>query len=117
MSDYANPNPLFQPAMRIISSITTGVITLVQTTFAHQYNTGLIVRIIIPDNWGMQQMNGKYGAIIVTGPDTFTMNIDSSDFDQLLPPSSPVAQNATPQVVPIGEANAQLTQATRNILG
>ena len=117
MTDYANPNPLFQPAMRIIASITKGNPTIIETTFAHQYQTGLIVRVYIPDNFGMQQIDQLYGPIIVTSPTTFTISIDSTLFDDLTVPASPLAIDSSPLIVPIGEVNSQLAQATRNVLG
>lgn len=117
MTISANPNPLFQPAMRVISSIIQGKTTTFTTTFAHQYKSGLIVRIVIPDNWGMQEMNMLYGPIVVLDPTTFTMAINSSSFDPLVAPSSPLASHSLPQVVPIGEINSSLSQATQNVFG
>lgn len=114
---YAVPNPIFQPAMRLIAAITNSAQALVTTTFAHQYNTGLIVRLDIPIACGMQQANTLTGNIIVVSPSMFLINIDTTTFD---PFSIPVGVSphidTCAQVVPVGEINELLTEATRNIL-
>ncbi len=114
---YANPNPIFQPAMRLIASITNARQAVVTTTFDHQYRTGLIVRLDIPLACGMQQANHVVAPIIVVSPSVFVMNLDTTDFD---PFSIPVGVSphvdTCAQVVPVGEVNELLTEATRNIL-
>lgn len=114
---YANPNPTYYPAMRLISAITQSRPAIITTTFAHGYITGIIVRLDVPTADGMQQINRFVGAIIVTGDTTFTMDIDSSSFDVFAIPSDPSpVVNICAQVVPIGEVNSILTAATQNIL-
>ena len=114
---YANPTPIFQPAMRLIASITNAPMALVTTTFDNQYRTGLIVRLDIPLACGMQQANGLTAAIIVVSPSMFYIDIDTTTFD---PFSIPVGVSPhvdiCAQVVPVGEVNEILTEATRNIL-
>lgn len=114
---YANPNPIFQPAMRLITAITNAAYATVTTSFAHQYRTGLIVRLDIPIACGMQQANQLTGAIIVVSPSVFTINIDTTLFDPFAIPVgvSPHVDTCA-QVVPVGEINELLTEATRNIL-
>lgn len=114
---YANPNPIFQPAMRLVAAITNANPAMVTTTFAHQYKSGLICRLDFPPAVGMQQANGLSGAIIVNSPTTFFIDIDTVFFDPfVMPPSPPPLVNTCAQVVPIGEINEQLTQAVRNTL-
>jgi hypothetical protein len=114
---YANPNPIFQPAMRLIASITNANPATVTTTFAHQYDTGLIVRLDIPPACGMQGANGMKGAITVIDSTSFSIDIDTSLFDAFSIPVSPGPFDFTcAQVVPIGEVNDTLYLATRNIL-
>jgi len=114
---YANPNPIFQPAMRLIASITNARQAVVTTTFAHQYRTGLIVRLDIPLACGMQQANHVVAPIIVVSPSVFIINLDTTDFDPFAIPVgvSPHVDTCA-QVVPVGEINEILTEATRNIL-
>lgn len=113
MAILAEVKPIFQPAMRIISAISNGNPALVTTTFAHLYITGTIVRIDIPLGYGMQQINGLIGEIVVTAPTTFFIDINTLLFDPFTIPSS-VTQY--PQVVPIGEDALILTAAVRNTL-
>jgi hypothetical protein len=114
---YANPNPIFQPAMRLIASITNAFPALVTTTFANQYKSGLIVRLDIPVACGMQEINGMTGTISVVSDTSFFIDIDTTF---ITPFSIPVGVSphvdTCAQVVPVGEVNEQLFQATRNIL-
>lgn len=110
---YANPTPTYQPAMRLIASITQANPAVVTTTFAHNYITGEIVRLVIPYTSGMQQINKQTGTIIVTGNTTFSIDIDSSLFDAYV---IPVPELNCGQVVPIGEVNELLRAATKNVL-
>lgn len=114
---YADPNPIFQPAMRLIASITNAYPATVTTTFDNQYETGLIVRLDLPPAVGMQQANGLKGAITVINDTTFTIDIDTTHFDVFaIPPSPGPFDNTCAQVVPIGEVNETVYLATRNIL-
>ncbi len=113
---YANPNPIFQPAYRLIASITQSSPAIITTTFAHNYKTGMIVRIDVPPADGMQQINGLTGTIVVTGQTTFTIDIDTTAFDIFSIPVVPTRLNTCAQVVPIGEVSATLLAATINVL-
>lgn len=114
---YANPNPIFQPAMRLIASITNSNPAIVTTTFDNQYETGLIVSFVIPIACGMQQLNTQVAEITVTGSTTFTIPIDTTFYDVFEIPGSPSPhQDTCAQVVPVGEDNASLDQSTRNVL-
>lgn len=110
-------NPVFKPAMRIIAAITNSNPMLVTTTFAHNYVSGTIVRLDIPPADGMEQADQLTGAIVITSPTTFTMDIDSTHFDVFaIPGSPPPFINTCAQVVPIGEINPILTAAVQNVL-
>ena len=115
MTILAVANPVFQPAMRIISNITNGYPAQVTTTFAHQYITGTIVRLYVPAGYGMVEANQLKGPIVVTGDTTFTIDLDTTSFTAY---SAPVLSDDMQyaQVVPIGEVNGILTAATRNVL-
>lgn len=116
MGCYANPNPIFQRAMRIVTAITNSNPASVTTSFAHQYMSGLIVRLIIPLGVGMEQMNQMTGTITVTSPTTFLINIDSTYFDTFVIPAMPPSAYTCAQVIPIAEINSILTEATQNVL-
>lgn len=115
---YANPSPVYQPAMRLISAITQAFPATVTTTFAHQYVTGTIVRLDIPPADGMQQADQFEGPINVTSTTQFTIPLDTTKFDPFAIPGSPAPYvNVCAQVVPIGEVTETLAAATVNVLG
>lgn len=99
MAILAQENPVFQRAMRVISSITRANPAVVTTTFAHQYQNGLIARLNIPAGYGMTQANQLQGVVTVTGDTTFIISIDTTQFDQFLTVqslgSTDVSGNAT----------------------
>ncbi len=120
---YSVEFPTFQPAMRNILSITQAYPAVFTTTFDgvnpgnHQYLTGLIVRIHIPPYFGMEQINLFTGPITVLSDSTFSMDIDSSNFDAfVVPPSQPGNLQTPAQIVPVGEVTETLTSSTRNVL-
>ena len=112
----ATARPTFQPAMRIISSITNAYPAVITTTFDHQYATGMIVRLNIPVGFGMQQANQLFSPIVVTGSTTFTMDIDTSSFDPYVASVTYPFSYQAGQTVPMAENNDILTSATRNVL-
>ena len=135
MSIQAIQNPPFQPAMRIITAITNDTQATVTTSFPHQYITGMIVRIRLPvptarnqnnaviAGFGMDQINQQQGEITVgSDPLTFTIDIDTTDYDAFVVPPDVQLPDGTftqlqyAQVVPVGEINAIVTAATRNVL-
>jgi hypothetical protein len=110
---YAQESPTYRPAMRIINAITRAATAQITTSFAHNYIDGLIVRILVPDRWGMRQINNQTGVVTVVDATNFTIPINSSNYDALAAPATPYL---CPQVVPIGELTSQLTGALQNVL-
>jgi hypothetical protein len=113
---YAQPYPVFQPAMRLIASITNSFPAIVTTTFNNQYITGTIVRFYIPPACGMQQLNQKTATILVINPTTFSIPVDTTMYDTFSIPVLPPYINIGAQVVPIGEISDILSAATVNVL-
>lgn len=120
---YAVQFPEFQRAMRNVLSITQDANALITTTFDgvnpgnHQYNSGLIVRIYVPLGFGMTQMNQLEAPITVVNDTQFTVPIDTTGFDPFVIPAYQPGSFGTPaQVVPVGEINDLLTEATQNVL-
>ena len=118
-----NQNPSFQPAMRVISAISNSNPVEITTIYDHQYSDGLIVRIDIPFADGMQELNQLFGTVTTTGDTTFTLPIDATTFDVFAIPEDPLNPGYPPpgtqvcaMAVPIGEDNATIYQATRNVL-
>jgi len=116
MAKVAQQYPVFQPAMRPISAITSSLLVMITTSINHNYVTGEIVRIVLPLGFGMQQMNQVYGPITVTGLTTFTMPVDSTTFDPFHVPSQYPQNQQYAQVIPIGELSGQLNAAYQNVL-
>lgn len=120
---YALPFPSFQRAMRNILSITQDEKAVITTTLDgvnpgnHQYMTGLIVRLNVPSGFGMVQINELQSPITVLSPSTFSVEINTANFDAFVVPPFQPGNNGTPAtVVPFGEINDILTEATQNVL-
>lgn len=115
-------NPIYRPAVRDILSITQANPAVVTTTFdgstpgAHGYLTGIIARIDIPIQFGMQQLNGFQSVLTVLSPSTFSIAINTTGFDAFVNPSPDPRYTTPAQVVPIGEVAAILTQSFVNVL-
>ena len=114
---YAYQNPVFGPAMRIISAISNAYPASVTTTFAHGYVDGTIIRFDIPPACGMQQINQMTAPLLVTSRTTFTVDIDTRQFAPFVVPVGlgPFI-DVCGQSVPIGEENDTLKAAVVNQL-
>ena len=116
---FAIEFPTYLPAMRIITSITQALSAVITTSFAHGYLDGAIVRISVPYthgiySWGMNEIDNRKGTIVVLNSTQFRIDIDTTYFDPFVTPGGSPPQR--PYVVPIGEINATLRSATRNVL-
>ncbi len=113
MSIQAQTYPVFQPAMRIITNITNGFPATVTTSFAHQYTTGLIIRLILPPGYGMSQANQQSSDITVVDATNFTINLDTRLYQPFV---TPATQTQFPQAIPTGEVNSTVYLAYKNVL-
>jgi hypothetical protein len=113
---YANPNPIFQPAMRLIASITQSNPAVVATTFAHQYLDGTVVRLDVPQACGMTQVNQLTGTISVIDSTSFFIDIDTTQFAPFVIPTFQPHVDSAAECVPIGSANGTLAPAVQNVL-
>lgn len=104
---------VYMPAMRQIIAITREELALVTTSFAHGYHDGNIVRIYIPEGYGMWQIDQQFGSIIVVDAISFHISIDSRTYDPFV---VPIIYTQVAQVVPIGEDAAVLINALQNVL-
>lgn len=116
MAILAIERPTYQPAMRIIETITNANPAVVTTTFDHNYLSGTIVRLLFPLGYGMEQAHELQGVITVTGDTTFSIAIDTTFFSPFTTPATFPEDRQYPQVVPIGEVSSTLRAATRNVL-
>lgn len=101
--------PAFQPAMRIVTAITQSNPAVITTSFAHQYITGTIVRLDIPQIDGMQQIGNILFQITALSPTTFSVPVDSRTYQAF-------TNNQYAQCIPVGEVSSQFTAATYNVL-
>ena len=93
----------FQPSRFVISALTLGRTTIVQTDGNHNYVIGQEVRLIIPGNSGSTQLNEKKGIVLsIPNTDEVEININSSQNVDLF--TSP-ASGTQPQILAIGNIN------------
>jgi len=116
MAILAVASPTFQPAMRIISGITNAFPAVVTTSFAHQFSDGLIVRLVFPLNFGMEQAHKMKGEVTVLSATTFSVPIDTTLFTPFVVPGTFPFSYQSAHVVPVAEENSSIEQATRNVL-
>lgn len=126
-------NPSYEPAVTDIIAITNSNPASITTgnkvngsvvPVDHNYLTGLIIRLQIPLTYGMRVSYGPkqpHFTITVTGPTTFTIPLNTTNFDPFVVPMESVGPPAQPllnvaQSVPIGEVAAILTQSFVNVL-
>ncbi len=109
---------LYEPGVNVISAITTGTTTTIDTTEAHNYVVGQEVAFRIPSVWGTTQLNSLpnvqipgspvYGYVIsVTDYNTFVVNINSTGYTAFNSnqPISGVPGQTFAQVVAVGDIN------------
>jgi len=84
MSILVATRPVFQRAMRVISSITNANPSVITTSTNHQYIDGMVIRLNIPKGFGMQQANQLQGEIIKLSDTTFSIDIDTTLMDPFL---------------------------------
>lgn len=102
------PDPRFYPRNRYITAITAGATTLVQLSVAHSYQVGEKVRLIVPQEFGMVEINGSLGTITAINytTNTITLDINSTGFTAFAFPTSAIAAGGITfaQCIPVGEA-------------
>jgi len=112
---FAVESPQFQPAMRLLASVTKASHAVVTTTFDHDYVDGTIVRFHVPKQYGMDELDRLKGTITVTGLTTFTVDIDTNGFKAFAVPVELWYHDRCALVIPIGELNSQGTAAVRDV--
>lgn len=90
----------FAPQHNIVTAITNAENAQVTTATDHGYETGMVVRLIVPETYGMELF--EQTSIVVTGATTFTTDIDTSNLDPFVDPALYPPQAYTQaQVTPI----------------
>lgn len=114
--------PKYNPSKKLIASITRATDALVTTTTEHEFNTGLVVRLYVPEACGMFQIDRMVAQITVVDSYSFNIGIDTTQFDAFfIPPFLPTAggvpehYNVLAEVLPIGEGNEYMDSYLVNI--
>jgi len=109
---------LYFPGTSVISAITTGATTTIDTTSAHNFVVGQEVAFRIPSQWGTVELNTLpnltipgspiYGYVVsVTDFNTFVVSINSTSYTAFTTAIAVSAVNGLsfPQVVAVGDVN------------
>lgn len=116
-------DPIYYPRRRFVTKITKAAQAVVTMSVTHGYTVGQLVRMIVPDAFGMTQMNGILATVLAVDlvNNTITINVDSSGFSTFAFPTSAIAASGVSfaEVTPVGEAATapfqnSLDDATRN---
>lgn len=110
---------LYFPGTSVISAITTGSTTTIDTTTAHNFVVGQEVAFRIPSGWGTTQINSLpnstipgspiYGYVIsVTDYNTVVVNINSSSYTAFNSNQTVASASGLefPQIVAVGDVNS-----------
>ena len=110
---YLPPTPV-TPGTLLVVSITNSNPMLVTFTnsIENTYFVGMNIYFVIPQNYGMQQLNDKFAQIIGINSNVFTVNIDSTNFDPFMVPSNPIQ---VAQIAPYGSKNLQYSNFTLQV--
>ena len=118
------------PSRRFVADISQAAGAVVTTLVDHGYSIGQLVRMHVPSDSGMTQMNGLKGRVTAVTDGTFTLDINSTaftafNFPTAVPPVAPAVRKFTPaSVVPVGDTyvidahgdkQPSYTGATRNV--
>lgn len=104
------PGTIQIPSSLLITGITNAYPMVVTAsvnsmTSSNTYIVGQLVRLFIPRSYGMQQANQLTGQITAISGLSFSLDIDSRQFDTFVTPSGNVEQPAS--FSPAGSRNLQ----------
>lgn len=100
------PNPpQFFPSRRTISAITAASTAVITMTVTHGFSAGQAVRIKVPSDFGMTEIDSLIGNItaVDTVNNTITVDIDSSAFTAFSFPLTAGVPFSLAEVVPVGQ--------------
>lgn len=100
----------FVPNRQEVMDITNANPGVVTTTQAHGYETGYQIRFFFPFDVGMNQLKDKLVEITVLSDTTFSIDVDTTNFDVF----SPVGTKQLPQVIPVGSLENSVLDPTQN---
>ena len=103
------------PTSQIITNITNANPGVVTTSQPHGFLDGLYVRIDMfpdPSLFGMTQVNNQAYLITVIDSTSFSIDVDTRNFDTFIAETDP----QSPQAIPVGEVALTLNNLERNTL-
>ena len=105
----------FVPGNKTILNIgSAGRLTALLTDI-HGYSIGLIVRIVIPKQLGMQQLNNMLAKIYAVTPTLIIIPVDSRNFDPFIPNiGARSSWKFIAQVIPVGDGGTGFEDASLN---
>lgn len=86
--------------VKTISSVTQAYPAVLTTSSNHGYPIGVMVTFLIPNNFGMVQLNGRNVQVIDATANTLTLNIDTRAFTPFAAPSPLPNAYTNPSVIP-----------------
>jgi hypothetical protein len=94
------------PFVCVITGITKEDNCIVTTAVEHRFVIGNQVRFLIPQIWGMIQLNPLVGIVQSHTDTTITLDINTTNFDTFITPTiTPPQVIDFAQVIPIGDQN------------
>ena len=114
-------DPIFYPRKRTITKISQATQAVVTLSVTHGYTVGQLVRMHVPAEFGMTEMDGLSGTIVAintttTTGNTITLDIDSTAFTTFAWPVSSNLAFTPAECVPYGEDTAFATANDLNVL-
>lgn len=122
VSAFGSPT-LYQPSTRYITSITNAALAVVRLSVTHNYAIGQEVRFVVPEAYGMTEINGLVGTIVAVdytaapGGNDITVDIDTTAFTPFDFPLDAAVPFSPALVIPFGENTATALAFNANILG
>ncbi len=106
-----NFDPIFYPRRRYITTVSKATSAVIKMSVTHGYKVGQAVRFIVPDVFGMTELDGLIGNITAidtttTTGNTITVDIDSTAFTTFAFPATTAVPISFAEVVPVGEDTA-----------
>ena len=101
----------FVPRRKEISDVTNATNAVVTTTEDHGYFNGQIVRLHVPEDYGMVLRFVQATILSVDSPTSFTTDVDTAELAPYLTPSTPPGFTQS-HVVPISGVEDNNTSIT-----
>lgn len=115
-----NYQPLYYPRYRYIMNITRAAQAVVTLTVPSGYVVGQTIRLSVPPEFGMIELDGQVATIVAVNDalatQTITINIDTTNYTAFAFPTAALYPFTPAMVVPVGENTAYAIQQAQNIL-